>query len=131
MPFPAPNGFNDMQAFVYGEFSAPVTFTHSQAEEKERLSATANTAGKTLEFRYGISFISVEQARKNLREEITSWNFEKTKANARAAWEKALGQIQVEGGTPIRSGFLYGALPLLRAHGEHLRGRAILQCFRP
>ena len=102
--------FNDMQAFVYGEFSAPVTFTHSQAEEKERLAATANTPGKTLEFRYGISFISVEQARKNLREESTSWNFEKTKANARAAWEKALGQIQVEGGTPDQKRVFYTAL---------------------
>ena len=28
------------------------------------------TPGKVLEFRYGISYISVEQARKNLREEI-------------------------------------------------------------
>ncbi len=102
--------FNGMQAFVYGEFSAPVTFIHSQNGEKERVAATAGAEGKTLEFRYGISFISVEQARKNLREEIAAWNFDKTKANARAAWEKALGQIQVEGGTLDQKRVFYTAL---------------------
>jgi predicted alpha-1,2-mannosidase len=102
--------FNGMRAFVYGEFSAPVTFAHSQSGEKERVTATANAEGKTLEFRYGISFISVEQAKKNLREGIASWNFDKTKANARAAWEKALGQIQVEGGTPDQKRVFYTAL---------------------
>ncbi|HEX3628238.1 MAG TPA: glycoside hydrolase domain-containing protein, partial [Verrucomicrobiae bacterium] len=102
--------FNGMQAFVYGEFSAPVTFTHSQNGEKERVAANAGAESKTLEFRYGISFISVEQAQKNLRKEITAWNFDKTEANARAAWEKALGQIQVEGGTLDQKRVFYTAL---------------------
>ena len=102
--------FNGMQAFVYGEFSAPVTLTHSQSGDKERVAVTANSEGKTLEFRYGVSFISVEQARKNLREGIASWSFDKTKANARAAWEKALGQIQVEGGTADQKRVFYTAL---------------------
>ncbi len=102
--------FNGMQAFVYGEFSAPVSVARSVAGDKTRLAVTASNPAATLEFRYGISFISVEQARKNLRQEIAGWNFEKTKAQARAIWNRTLGQIQVEGGTLAQKRVFYTAL---------------------
>jgi predicted alpha-1,2-mannosidase len=102
--------FNGMQAFVYGEFSAPVSVVRSVEGGKTRLAVTANNPAKTLEFRYGISFISVEQARKNLRKEIVGWNFEKTKAQARDTWDRTLGQIQVEGGTLAQKRVFYTAL---------------------
>ena len=60
--------FNNMQAFFYGEFSAPVQVQASGNDRRLTISATAGQ--KVLEFRYGISFISPEQAKKNLREEI-------------------------------------------------------------
>ena len=59
--------FSGMQAFVYGEFSAPVDFAASQNSGRTRLAVTAREPGRTLDFRYGISFISAEQAKKNLR----------------------------------------------------------------
>ncbi len=100
--------FNDMQAFVYGEFSSPVTFTSVQADGKTHL-AVGGT-GNDFEFRYGISFISIEQAKKNLTEEIPAWNFDETKQHAHDIWNQTLGQIQVEGGTPDQKRVFYTAL---------------------
>jgi predicted alpha-1,2-mannosidase len=100
--------FNGMQAFVYGEFSSPVTCTNNQSDGKSHLAITGS--GNMFEFRYGISFISAEQAKKNLAEEIPAWNFDAVKQHARDAWNAALGQIQVEGGTLDQKRVFYTAL---------------------
>jgi predicted alpha-1,2-mannosidase len=100
----------EMQAFVYGEFSAPVKIDKSDGGQGSRLAITATGGGKVLEFRYGISFISVEQAKANLGKEIPSWNFEGIKAAARARWNEVLGQVQVTGGTPEQKRVFYTAL---------------------
>src|SRR5260370_24121595 len=61
-----------MQAFVYGEFSAPVTIQTTENRNGKRLVVSAPGGQKVLEFRYGISFISIEQARKDLQSQIPS-----------------------------------------------------------
>lgn len=100
--------FNDMKAYVYGEFSKPVTAAVSSNNGKQRLAIQASAG--TLEFRYGISFISVEQARKNLQHEIPSPGFETTKAAAKGRWNEVLGRIAVEGGTEAQRKVFYTAL---------------------
>ncbi|RYG59795.1 glycoside hydrolase family 92 protein, partial [bacterium] len=49
--------------------------------------------------RYGVSFISVEQARKNLEKEIPTFDFNAVEKKGRAAWNTALGKLEVQGGT--------------------------------
>ena len=100
--------FNNMQAFFYGEFSAPVQVEAS--DNNRRLTISGRAGQKVLEFRYGISFISAEQARKNLRTEIPAWGFDKIKRAARERWNDALGQIQVEGGTTEQKRVFYTSL---------------------
>jgi len=90
--------FNGMQAYVYGELSLPMQGQPSGGDQK-RLVLTTTKSGTTLEFRYGISFISLEQAHKNLAEEIPGWTFDGVKRAAKDRWNEVLGQIQVEGGT--------------------------------
>lgn len=102
--------FNGMKAYVYGEFSTPITASSSTDRNRTRLTVTTPANAPGLEFRYGISFISVEQARKNLRREIAHWDFEKTKRAARDTWNRKLGQIQVEGGTLAQKRVFYTAL---------------------
>ncbi|HWW02914.1 MAG TPA: GH92 family glycosyl hydrolase [Candidatus Acidoferrum sp.] len=102
--------FNDMRAFVYGQFSAPVNLVPGDNGGKSRLAALAPDQGNILEFRYGISFISLDQARRNLRHEIPAWDFESVKSHARDRWNQALGQVQVEGGTPAQRRVFYTAL---------------------
>jgi predicted alpha-1,2-mannosidase len=102
--------FNNMQAFFHGEFSAPVKVVTTRFGAKTRLAIFADTGQKVLEFRYGISFLSIEQARKNLQAEIPGWAFDKLRAAARDRWNKVLGQIQVEGGTEAQKRVFYTAL---------------------
>lgn len=50
-----------------------------------------------LKIRYGISFISVEQAELNLKREIKDYNLELLADKGRDLWNYALGKIQVKG----------------------------------
>ena len=101
--------FSGMKAYVYGEFSAPVTF-RVEDHDKAGSRVTASAEARSLDFRYGISFISVEQAKKNLRHEIPAWGLEVVKDAARARWNETLGQIEVEGGSESQKMIFYTAL---------------------
>ena len=84
---------NSTKAYIYMEFDAPV------------LSATHNGNDFTLVFdknlkklgaRYGVSFISFEQARENLRKEISDFNVCSLAKKGRSLWNEALSQIEVD-----------------------------------
>ena len=47
----------------------------------------------------GLSFVSVEQARRNLAREQPDWDFDAAASRAAGEWAKALERIAVEGGT--------------------------------
>ena len=47
----------------------------------------------------GISFVSIEGARKNLESEISDFNFDKVKKRASRLWNEALGKIEIKGGS--------------------------------
>ncbi len=78
--------------------------------QKSRLVITAGASVNSLVFRYGISYISVEQARRNLQEEIPGWDFDRVKRQAKDRWNETLGQVQVKGGTPDQRRVFYTAL---------------------
>jgi predicted alpha-1,2-mannosidase len=44
----------------------------------------------------GISAVSIDGARKNLKAEIPGWDFNRVRQQARADWEKALNKIQIK-----------------------------------
>ena len=101
--------FAGMKAYVYGEFSAPVQVKVEDLNAGKRVIASSS-AIRTLEFRYAISFISVEQARQNLRNEIPDWGLERVATAGKARWNKVLGQVEVEGGTESQRKIFYTAL---------------------
>lgn len=57
---------------------------------------------KVVQYKVGVSYVSVENARENLRAENTEWNFNTTKNQAEAKWNEYLGRIEVEGTNPDR-----------------------------
>jgi predicted alpha-1,2-mannosidase len=65
--------------------------------------------GETVVARIGTSFVSLEEARKNLRAEIADWDFDGAEARARAAWEQSLSVIEIKDVTPATDVF-YTAL---------------------
>jgi predicted alpha-1,2-mannosidase len=77
--------------------------------------------GEMVLARMGTSFVSVEEARKNLRAEIPQWDFDTVKAQAKAEWTKALGAIAVKDEIPASSVFytaLYHALLHPRTYSD-------------
>ncbi len=64
-----------------------------------------------LKVKVGISFTSIEGARKNLKAEISGWpTVEEVSDKAAAAWNKELSLIQVEGGTEDEKVIFYTAM---------------------
>ena len=67
-------------------------------------------AGDQVLLKVALSYVSIEGARKNLEAELPHWNFEKVRADAKAAWNKELSKIEVSGGTPDQTTNFYTAL---------------------
>ncbi len=115
--------FEGVTQYFYLELNVP--FTHFklyknqtlQNPEKEisgdKLTAALRyelPAGQTIGVKYGISYISEEQAKQNLKNEIPHWSFEAVKTAAQEKWNSTLAKIQIKGGTPDQRVYFYTAL---------------------
>ncbi len=83
--------------------------------EKEDASASRGAyaefrPGELVEVRVGTSFLSIDQARANLRQEIPDWNFDAVRAKLHSAWAEKLGRLELEGATDRERTRLYTAL---------------------
>lgn len=67
-------------------------------------------AATNLAVRYGVSYVSEEQAKKNLDAEVDGFDLEKVAQAGRQAWNEALGKIRVEGGTENDRAVFYTSL---------------------
>lgn len=54
---------------------------------------------ETIKLRYGISYISVEQAKQNVEREIQTYELDMIAKRGRSLWNSTLGKIEIEGGT--------------------------------
>lgn len=66
--------------------------------------------GQKVNLKVASSFISPEQAELNLKRELAAYSFEQVKQQAKAAWNKQLGRIKVEGGTMDQLRTFYSCL---------------------
>ncbi len=86
------------------------------------------TAGEIVNMKIGTSWISVEQAEANLKQEIGADDFEMVKSKARAIWNQELNRISVQGGTEedktIFYSCLYRGLNFPKTMWEEVDGRA-------
>ncbi|WP_183308476.1 GH92 family glycosyl hydrolase [Dysgonomonas hofstadii] len=67
-------------------------------------------AGEQIEVQIGVSFVSIENARLNLRAETEDKHFDAISAEARESWNSDLSRILVEGGTDEQKTVFYTAL---------------------
>ena len=108
--------------YFYAKFSRPLSsyqtwkntdLSHAAEQTGDNIGIVtdiATTAGEQIEVRVGISYISTEQARKNLEREIPRWGFDQVKLQSRTAWNNALEGIAVAGGTERQRTIFYTAL---------------------
>jgi predicted alpha-1,2-mannosidase len=108
----------DHAVYFVAEFSKPY-FRDIQQGRSDTQKNTANSqrifrfdvrAGEQILLKVAISHVSLEGARKNLEAELPGWDFDKVRADARAAWNKELSKIEVSGGTPEQTTNFYTAL---------------------
>ena len=70
----------------------------------------SNPKNRQILLKVAVSSVSIEGARKNLEAELPGWDFDKVRADARAAWNKELSKIEVSGGTDAQTTTFYTAL---------------------
>ena len=58
----------------------------------------------------GISFVSIAQAKSNATNEIAAFDFDVTRTAAEAAWNKALGTVELRGASPEQTQMFYTGL---------------------
>lgn len=67
-------------------------------------------AGKPITIRIATSFLSREQAERNLQREVAGKSFDMVLASARDAWEQTLGRVRISGATADQQSVFYSAL---------------------
>jgi predicted alpha-1,2-mannosidase len=111
----------DIKVYLYGRFNAA---GQAGVVNDNRLSGQSSVKGKgakawisfdantpdTIEFRYAISYISPQQARKNFDNELSNITFQQLRETAQQIWSKEINLIQVEGGTEMQKRSFYTAL---------------------
>ncbi len=96
----------------YGTWNGGAVNENKNMETGTAIGAFMNYAvknGESIIVRVGISATGVEGARKNLKAEVTDFDFEKVKMDAKEVWNKELSKIEVEGSTEEKAIF-YTAL---------------------
>lgn len=103
------------KVYFVAEFDAKAietgTWKGDEIREKSTFAEGKNTGvyftfdvskNKHVQYKIGVSYVSIENARENLQAENTAWDFETTRKQAETNWNSYLGRIQVEGTNPDR-----------------------------
>jgi predicted alpha-1,2-mannosidase len=118
------SGWNtDHTVYFVAEFSKPFKshgiFSRGQYREGADTASSSDikaylkystSKDEAVMVKVGISHVSIEGARKNLRSEIEDWDFDRIRNNAKDSWENELTKIIVDGGTNDELKTFYTAL---------------------
>ncbi len=98
----------DQVVYFALEFSQPFT-SHTDSKLKAYFRFDTRRGAPVL-LKVGISAVDIEGAEKNLKAELNHWDFDKVRADAKAAWNAELNKINVNGGTDAQLTSFYTAL---------------------
>ncbi len=70
----------------------------------------ATRQGQQVRLKVGISFVSADQAKRNLTDEIPGFDFNRVRTAAVTAWNRALGVVELKGATAEQEQLFYTAL---------------------
>jgi predicted alpha-1,2-mannosidase len=96
--------------FIKTDKSFVIDSTNNKAMRHELALTFQLPAKVKVGVKMGVSFISAEQARKNLESDISAWDFDMLKDKGREKWNDALGKIEIKGGTDDQKIVFYTAL---------------------
>lgn len=98
--------------FVYGVFdrAAASTGVAPGGHTGTRYATFDTTSDRSVELQIATSFISLDQAKRNHGLELAGKDFNAVQASAKAAWDKRLRVVEVEGASDSELRTLYGSL---------------------
>ena len=99
----------DRYVFFYARFSEPFTY-RSEGEASAFLQFKPTEKGKQILAKVGISFVDIPGAKNNLDTEISDWNFDRIRNNARDVWHKELSKIEIKTQDATNRTIFYTAL---------------------
>ena len=76
---------------------------------------------ESISVKVGISYVSIENARKNMEAEQPGFDFDKVRTAAREMWNKDLSRVEIEGGTKDERTIFYTGLYHLLIHPNILQ----------
>lgn len=97
-------------SYVWYDGKLEAGLLEKQAKHTGAIIGFKTQRGQQVNARIASSFISGEQADINLQRELAKDNFETVKQKAKAAWNKQLNRIKVEGGTVDQEKTFYSSL---------------------
>jgi predicted alpha-1,2-mannosidase len=138
-------GFQDAEGKIYffAVSNYPIDEIEQVKNDQHEVSVVKfgnNGKNSPLELKIGFSFVSVENAKMNLEEEMIDKSFDQVRKEADNTWNKLLSNIEVSGGTEREKGIFYSTLyrsflwPALRSdvNGDFTdeRGEVVNEGFR-
>jgi predicted alpha-1,2-mannosidase len=120
----------DGKIYFYASLNTTIEKLDKKDESKKEGYALVhlnNSGSGPVELKIGISFVSVENAKQNLEQEIGNKSFETIRKEGSEKWEGVLSKLQVKGGTEKQKQMFYSCLyrsllwPALRSdvNGEY------------
>ncbi len=91
-------------------FSRPFVSASALPGEREGAVAEFGDGGGQVEMTIGTSFLSAEQALRNLEREVGGRDFDAVRAEGEAVWNAALGRVAIAGGTEAQRRTFYSGL---------------------
>lgn len=101
----------DYKVYFVAEFDVAPIASGTWKDDKINASSTSESgensgawftfnvpANKFVRYKFGLSYVSLKNARENLKAENPDWNFASVKNNAIAAWNHYLGKVEASGG---------------------------------
>ena len=92
------------------EFSQPYTAHGTTDADKKAFFRFDTQTRFPLMVKVAISAVDIDGALKNLRSELSHWNFDKVRADARTAWNVELNKVTASGGTDSQLTNFYTSL---------------------
>lgn len=109
------SGFQDAEGkmYFYAVSNYPVEDIQQVKDDQHEISLVnfgENRQKDPLELKIGFSFVSIENAKMNLEEEMLNKSFNQVREEADATWNSLLSKIKVSGGSEREKGIFYSTL---------------------
>jgi predicted alpha-1,2-mannosidase len=110
-------GYRHQWSTTSGQYKVYETYHHEMAGTDIGAWYTFEVeAGEAIEVKVGVSYVSIENARENLKAEQEGFNLEKIAQDAFIKWNEKLSVIEVEGGSEDDKVMFYTALYHMLIH---------------